>query len=241
MIVETFSVASQVDPNYLQGKNVVILDILRATTNIVYALANGCQEIIPFRTVEEALCLAGSLPKGTYLLGGERKREKIEGFDLGNSPKEYSPLIVKDKILIFTTTNGTTAINQAALAENILIASFLNISSVAKYLLSLEGNIVILCAGTGGRFSLEDSLAAGLLLNLLLKGRTDLSFDDLSLALLDLYHIYKDNIEQVLSFSENGKSLIAMGKEEDIRAAALIDTHFLVPIVREGIIKPVSC
>lgn len=240
MLVETVLTADQANPQKLRGKTVIILDVLRAATNIVNALANGCEEVIPALTIKEALSLAKSLELGSYLLGGERKREKIQGFDLGNSPGEYISEKVKGKKIIITTTNGTKAIGQAVLADHILIGSLLNVSTVGRYSLSLAKDIIILCSGTRGCFSLEDSIAAGSLVDYLIQKEANLILDDLSLALRQLYKSYFPRLLEPLSISENGRSLLKMGKEEDVKFAAQLDIYQVVPIWNQGKIKLIS-
>ncbi|RYD06277.1 hypothetical protein N752_05135 [Desulforamulus aquiferis] len=141
-----------------------MFDILRASSTISTALANGCKEVIPVIDVEDAFALARQLPEGSFILGGERGAIKVTGFHLGNSPLEYTASVVKDKTVIISTTNGTKAIRYAA-GENgrVFIGSLLNCSSVAKALADLSKDIVLVCAGTRGKFSLEDTLLPALL------------------------------------------------------------------------------
>jgi len=237
MIINTFSVGSKIEQEFLQNKTVIVLDILRATTNIVYAFAHGCRAFIPLETVQEAKNWAHELGKESFLLGGERNRIKIEGFHLSNSPKEYQQDIVKGKIILFTTTNGTKAIKQAALAKNILVGSFLNLAATANLAWEKGEDIVLLCAGTKGFFSLEDTLAAGMIIDFLVKQDSNIYLDDLSLAARNLYYFHKNNLQEALSLAENGKELIKLGLAEDIRAAAKTNIYDFVPFARNGIIK----
>lgn len=240
MIIQIVSTAEQADPRELKGKTVVVLDILRATTNIVSALANGCKEIVPALTIEEALSLAEKMEKNTFLLGGERKRKQITGFDLGNSPLEYKTETVSNKIIILTTTNGTKAIMQASLARNVLIGSLLNGAAVAEYCLYLDADLVILCAGTKGLFSLEDSIAAGYLVDYLVGKNITVQLDDLAIALRELYKNYSGRILEPLALSENGRSLLAMGRKADLDFAAQVNLYQIVPLFRQGKIKLIS-
>src|SRR5262245_10548300 len=113
-------------PGRLGGGVAVVIDVLRATTTIVHALAAGCACVRPCAEVEEARTLAGSLPAGKVLLGGERGGAPIPGFDLGNSPREYTPAVCRGLTLVLTTTNGTRALLRAAEAERVLVAAFCN-------------------------------------------------------------------------------------------------------------------
>jgi 2-phosphosulfolactate phosphatase len=147
------------EPHELAGKTVVVIDVLRATTTIIHALAAGAKEVIPLLEVEEARELAAKLP-GRVVLGGERGGKQIEGFDLGNSPREYTPDAVGGKTLVFTTTNGTRAMLRCRQARRILIAGFVNFSAVCREL-GDEDQIEIVCAGTDGHVTREDTLLAG--------------------------------------------------------------------------------
>ena len=114
----------------LQGGVAVVIDALRATTTIVHALAAGCTSVRPCAEVAEAQHLAGTMRVGRVLLGGEREGRPLPGFDLGNSPREYTPKLCKGSTLVLTTTNGTRALLRAAEAERVLVAAFVNYSAV---------------------------------------------------------------------------------------------------------------
>jgi 2-phosphosulfolactate phosphatase len=148
-----------VEPHELAGKTVVVIDVLRATTTIIHALAARAKEVVPLLEVEEALELARRLTPHA-VLGGERGGKRIEGFDLGNSPLEYIPAAVGGKTLVFTTTNGTRAMLRCAQARRVLIAGFVNFSAVCRELAD-EEHIDIVCAGTDGHVTREDTLLAG--------------------------------------------------------------------------------
>ncbi|KUK34943.1 MAG: Phosphosulfolactate phosphohydrolase-like protein, partial [Caldanaerobacter subterraneus] len=121
MFLQTFETYNSFNERELKNKNVVVIDTLRATSVITTALYNGAKEIIPVSEVEEAIELVKSLDKTTYLLGGERNSTKIEGFDLSNSPLEYTREKVENKTIIFTTTNGTKALKKVSLADNVIL------------------------------------------------------------------------------------------------------------------------
>src|SRR5687768_6552706 len=122
-----------VEPHELAGKTVVVIDVLRATTTIIHALAAGAKEVVPLLEVDEALALATKLP-GQAVLGGERGGKRIAGSNLGNSPLEYTPATVGGKTPVFTTTNGTRAMLRCAQARRILIAGFVNFSAICREL-----------------------------------------------------------------------------------------------------------
>lgn len=231
MKIETYALPREV--GVLKGKNAVVLDVLRATTNIVLALNNGAKRVIPVAEVEEAY---GYRQKNSeILLGGERNRVLIPGFDLANSPLEYNTDVVLGKTIVMTTTNGTTALKKAAGADRVFVGSLLNMVSVSEKLQSEAKDLVIICSGTEGKISLEDSLAAGYLISLL-KTSLDYKLDDFSIMVSDLYDFYSADLEGGLCCSENGRSLISLGRKEDIYWAARLNYCSLVPEMRAGII-----
>ena len=148
-----------VTPEELAAGDVVMIDVLRASTTITQALVSKATAVIPCREVEEARQTAGGLPPKTAVLGGERGGLPIPGFDIGNSPAEYTPATVQGKLVVFTTTNGTLALLQCRAAARVLIGSFVNLSAVID---KLNGDrpIHLLCAGTRGRITREDVLSA---------------------------------------------------------------------------------
>ncbi len=153
---------SLIPPGALRGGvAVVVVDVLRATTVMVHALAAGCEAVIPCAEIDEAKAVAASLPPGTALLGGERGGLPISGFDLGNSPGDYTPEVCRGKTLVMSTTNGTRAILASLEAERVLIGAFVNLEAVGFALQDETRPVHLICAGTEGLVSFEDALAAG--------------------------------------------------------------------------------
>lgn len=154
---------SLIPPGALVGGVAVVIDILRATTTMVHALAAGCDAIIPCVEIEEARQVAAALPEGTAVLAGERQGLPIQGFDLGNSPASCTPEACTGKTLVMTTTNGTKAILASLEAERVFIAAFVNRKATLEALKFAAGPIHLVCAGTDGQVSLEDTMFAGAL------------------------------------------------------------------------------
>src|ERR1700687_4912147 len=154
-------------PGRLTGGLAVVIDVLRATTTIIHALAAGCTAVRPCGEVEEAREMAGTMRAGRVLLAGERGGVPLSGFDLGNSPREFTPRVCRNATLVLTTTNGTRALLRAAEAERVLVAGFVNYSAVCEQLRSDARPIHIICAGTDGAVTLEDTLLAGALVDFL--------------------------------------------------------------------------
>ncbi len=222
----------------LLSRTVVVVDVLRATSVIVHAVCEGASEIIPVATVEEAFQTAEAFPRGSVLLGGEKESEKIPGFDLGNSPREYMAEKVKEKKLILTTTNGTKAFYLVSSGKEILVGSFFNIGAVARRCLELDGDLLIFTSGDEGNFSLEDTICGGMLIELIKQEeRKSISLTDASYSAQILYQKFKDNLLEGFRLSHHGAELIDRGFEDDLAYCAQIDITSLVPIFREGVIR----
>ena len=188
MHIDVHFVPSPLNPRLLSDRAVVVIDVLRATSVMVHALSEGAIEIIPITTVEEALQRVKTFPSGTTLLGGGRGSRKIEGFDLGNSPKEYSANRVRGKRLILTTTNGTKAFQFVSSGEEIMVGSFFNIGATAIRCFELEKDLLIFPSGDKGNFSLEDTVCGGMLIDLIIKrGKKPVTLTDASHAAHILY------------------------------------------------------
>jgi 2-phosphosulfolactate phosphatase len=229
-----------VSPEELAQGDVVMLDVLRASTTITQALASGADMVIPCREVEEARSKAASLPPETVVLGGERGGLPIDGFHLGNSPTEYTHAAVHGKTVVFTTTNGTLALMRCAAAARVLIGSFVNLSAVAEQLTG-ERPIHLLCAGTRGGITREDVLCAGAISELLLDGVVDEAriSDQVRIA-LNCWHAavphgarapkaLAGELSLALHDTQGGRNLLAIGLEHDIDTAAEVDRFDIVP------------
>jgi 2-phosphosulfolactate phosphatase len=225
-------------PHLLSNRGVVVIDVLRATSVIVHALSEGALEIIPVATVEEAFQRVKTFPLGTTLLGGERGSRKIEGFDLGNSPKEYIADRVRRKRLILTTTNGTKAIHCVPSGEEIMVGSFFNMSAIAERCFELDRDLLIFPSGDKGNFSLEDTVCGGMLIDLIIKkGKKTIALTDASYTAHILYQRFKDNLVESFRLSHHGRELIDLGLEEDLLYCSQVDITDIVPIFRDGVIR----
>jgi 2-phosphosulfolactate phosphatase len=235
----------------LAGGTVVVLDILRASTTITTALVNGATRVLPCQEVNAALALAQQYPRDQVLLGGERGGLKIEGFDLGNSPAEYPAERVRDKTLIFTTTNGTLAMMRCQQASQVLIGSFVNLSALCKQLLELprQRAIHLLCAGTGGQITREDVLGAGAIAMELVAAREESwSLNDQALLALDAWQQamqfeqvstvaqeeptlqwQRQQLESALRMTQGGRNLQRLGLASDLPLAAELNRFAVVP------------
>jgi len=225
-------------PNLLSNRTVVVIDVLRATSVIVHAMSQGAKEIFPVKTVEEAFQKAKTFPRDMTLLGGERESQKIEGFDLGNSPREYIAGKVRGKRLIMTSTNGTKAFHSVTSAAEILVGSFFNISATAERGLKPGRDLLIFPSGDEENFSLEDTVCGGMLIDRIIKiGRRSITLTDASHSAYILYERFKANLVEAFRLSRHGKELIDRGHEEDLPYCAQIDMTNIVPVFKEGVIK----
>lgn len=224
--------------DFLLKRVVVVIDVLRATSVIVHAMSQGTIEVIPVATVEEAFQRARTFPQSTTLLGGERGSRKIEGFDMGNSPREYIAEKVKGKRLILTTTNGTKAFHNVSSGEEIMVASFFNIGATAQRCLELDKDLLLYPSGDEGNFSLEDTVCGGMLIDLLIKkGKKAITLTDAAQSAHILYQRFKDNLVEVFRLFNHGKDLIDLGLENDLLYCAQIDITHIVPMFPEGVIR----
>ena len=203
----------------LKGKTVVIIDILRATSTICAALDNGANSITPVISVEEAL----SYQSGPYLVAGERNGEKAEGFDFGNSPLEYSPEVITGKDIVLTTTNGTKCIHAAKDAEEILIGSFFNLSTVVQHLVSSNQSVVLFCAGWKDQVNLEDTLYAGYIAKALSDSH-EWESDPVEIA-LDLVENAEDDPTEYLTRASHAKRFNRLGNNIDLGVCMQFDAH----------------
>ncbi len=221
-----------------KGQTVAVVDVLRASTSIAYAYANGAARIIPMVGIEAATALAMKLGEEDVLLCGEREGKRIDGFHLGNSPREYTEERVSGKTLLLTTTNGTKAITLCDAAKEVLVAGLVNVTAVVDYLLKADDGLALVCAGKFGRFSMEDAVCAGMIVARL-KDRLgdELHLSDSAGAAEIIYRSNPIDTVSLLRNCEHGKYLGSLGFNEDLAVCADVDALPVVPIVRQGRIR----
>jgi 2-phosphosulfolactate phosphatase len=235
MLVEVIGTVHEANHHQLHQKTVIVVDVLRATSTIITALAHGCHTVIPATTVEEALLFKQSMNINNRecLLGGERCGQRIAGFDLGNSPLEYRTTDIAHRTIVMTTTNGTRAIQSASPAAHVLAGAFINSLACAEVASALQRDVVILCAGTDDAFSLEDGLCAGCIIEQLkvICGIPSIILNDLGIAMQVSYQNCKPLLEAYMLMSSNGKNLVALGCEADLAYCAQLNVISTVPIL----------
>ena len=225
------------DELYFTNKTVIVIDVLRASSTIITALANGAKEVVPVATVEFAVKVSGGMFGGQTLIGGERNTKKIDGFAIGNSPFEYSRDVVEDKFIVFYSTNGSKAIVKAKFAEELFICSFINLSAVVKHLTNLNKDIEILCAGNNNLFSLEDSVCAGKLISKMKRKNKKLELSDSGLAALALFEKFGEDVFSMLKETEHGIKLLENGFENDVKYCSEDNSTKCIPVMDGKVLK----
>ncbi len=221
----------------LAGATAVVIDVVRATTCIVEAIANGARAVHPAVSVDEAAALrAGLNGQGRRaLLCGERGGIRIDGFDLGNSPAEFTAAAVGGRRLVMTTTNGTRAFAAARRADRVLAASFLNQSAVAEAVRE-DDAVAIVCAGKEGRFSLDDAVCAGHLVRAVLDlAAGPVALADGAAAVRDLAAAHEVSAEMLMGTAA-GRALAEVGLGADLALCARTDRHQIVPMMHDRVI-----
>lgn len=230
MKIDAYFTAAEVDPTLLGEATVVVIDVLRATTTVVEALANGARGIYPTASTEEAVKLAHSLGREDTLLCGERKGEKVEGFDLGNSPREFVREEVERKRLVMSTTNGTRAFVVGQDGARLLACAFTNLGAVAAAVAEAE-ELVVICAGRDDRFSLDDALCAGHLIARVLEKRDDAELNDAARAAKAL--AARKPTKRFLLETDGGRALVEIGLGDDLDICADVDRHDVVAEMKD--------
>ena len=235
-----YHVAADVPENHSQVA--VVIDVLRATTTIAWALTNGADSIQVFADLELLREKADSWEVDKRLMLAERGGKKIEGFDLGNSPLSVTKDLVFGKRLFMSTTNGTKSLQKVQDVEFLFSMALTNRKAVAERIINLDkSEILILGSGWEGSYSLEDSLAAGALADYLMNNydsKVNINNDELNAA-LSLWHYWKENILECLKTATHGKRLTSLGDyEDDFKCCSQLDCLNIVPTqVEKGIIR----
>lgn len=217
------------------SRTVVVIDVVRASSTMAQGLANGCAGFLPVRTVTEARRRAGDLRGAAPLLGGERGGVRLPGFHLGNSPLEYTREAVAGRKVVFSTTNGTAAINAAGGAASVVIASFLNLGAAARHVVQMGGDLTLAGAGAAGRPVIDDVVCAGMLAERVreLTGAAVVLSDAALLAVRAAQPYYGKMLE-LLHESFSGRALLEIGYGRDLDHCARLDLLTIVPTLRDG-------
>ena len=222
----------------LGAEAAVVVDVLRATSTVVAACAAGCRRVIPVADPAAARSCAAGLAADRPLLAGEQAGEPIEGFDLGNSPLDYTAERVRSRTIIFTTTNGTRAMLAAGRAAAAAVAALTNVEAAARWALGEARDLSVLCAGEAGAFSLEDAVCAGVLVARMRAAAPGLELSDAALAAVRLGELYESRLDALGRDSHWGRHLAARGRAGDVEACLRLGGTVVVPRFDAGSIVP---
>lgn len=231
LLIDVALVPAELPENHqLADQAVLVIDVLRATSTIVTALAAGATSVVPVNDPAEARKLAEALGD-SILLAGERDGLPLPGFDLGNSPLEYTSEKVQGKVVVLSTTNGTVALRRVQTAEMIGTAAFLNAAAAADWAVRAlkDGlKVMLVCAGTVRRFSWEDTCLAGLVTSLIQERMEGVTCSDGAVAAVRLWRGFNDPHE-VFMMSRHGKRLLELGFTADLTYCAQVSVLNAVP------------
>ncbi len=236
MQLDVFFTPAEVKPSDTTGRLVAVIDVLRASTSVAVALANGAKTIIPLEGADEVMSRAKQFERSEVRMAGEQKMVPIAGFDLGNSPLEFTAAAVEGKTVLLTTTNGTRALLGVQGARDIVVASYVNFSAVLtmmKVAARTNTDIAIICAGHEGNFSIEDASCAGRYVRAIPRRAEAVVMNDAASASVVIDRKYGDNLAKIFQDSSHGQALEAAGFAGDLVAAAALDSHSVVPIYQD--------
>jgi len=243
MRVDVFFAPSLVMPTDVHNRVVAVVDVLRASTSIATALANGARAVIPLASSEEVASRSKSLERSEVRLAGERRMQPVPGFDFGNSPLEFTREAVEGKTVLMSTTNGTPAVLAVQGAKDIVIGSYVNFSAALGLLrsgLKAGHDVAIVCAGNERHFALEDSACAGLFVQHLTAKCAKAEVNDAAQAALVLNKKYGTNLKRLLGASAHGKALVEAGFGDDLAACAELNAYAVVPVYQDRQITKVA-
>ena len=212
----------------LASSTVLVVDVLRASTTIITALANGCVAVVPVTDADEARLRATATPGA--LIAGERRGEPLQGFDLGNSLLEFSAVRVGGRTVVFTTSNGTRALVAVRGAAAVAVAAFVNASAAAAWAVAQGRDVLVACAGERGAVSLEDHVCAGLLVERALVAEPAASITPAAAAAHALARRYGKDVARLATDSGWARHLAASGRGADVTTCLALDTATLVPV-----------
>lgn len=228
MNVEVVTYNENITSADFDGKTAIVIDVLRCTTTMITALMNGAASIRAFAQIEDVFTCADIIGRQDCILGGERKAVKVDGFDVGNSPLEYSSELVRGKTVIMSTTNGTRAINGASSAKVMLIGALINSEAVAQKACELANDVIIVCAGTEHKPSADDLLTAGAIVVKMLN-LCECTMNDEAIICRLLYNAWRRG-EIEIRETFHCSRLLKMGMTSDVEYCLTEDLTDYVPV-----------
>lgn len=252
MKINVFTTPAEVNEDELRGERVVIIDVLRSNSTIIQALSNDCKDIIPVESVERAMALQSALFDSDVLLCGERDGLRIPGFDLGNSPLEFTRDVIAKKSLILSTTNGTVATVKARKGRDVFLCGFQNMDTVTSHVVSGRSDgsnkqvlnnkadhLYIICSGQNNHFALEDFVCAGMLIKRIIDkigadSGSDIELTDAAQSAVVMYKQHANNLKKMINQVDHGRELIQLGMKNDLDFCILVDTMQILPVYSDG-------
>ena len=216
----------------LSGRTALAIDVLRATSAAVAACEAGCRRLVAVADAEAAEAFAAADGADT-VRAGERGGEPLAGFDLGNSPTEFTAASVGRRTVVLTTTNGTAAMLAASRAAAAGLAALTNVSAAARWALTEGRDVSILCAGDSGALSLEDVVCAGLLVARL-SGSGVATLSEGAATALALGRYYGGRLDRLAEASPWARRLARQGRGADVAACLRADVSDVVPVFAVG-------
>ena len=239
MRVDLVLTASENSRLEFEDQTSVVIDVLRTGSSIVQAMANGAQEIYPAVSTEEAIKLASSLGRENSMLCGASRYTMTEGFDIGNSPNEFTSEKVRGKRLVMSTTNGTRVFHLAEDSTRVLVCCLMNLGAVVEEVLGSE-SLTIICAGSEEGISLEDTVCAGMFISRLSEEhKVDLVLNDAARLAKNAQEHFTMG-KEFLAETERGRKLREGGFEADLDLCSQIDIYSVVPEMKEKVVRLIS-
>ncbi len=232
--------------NQFDNKILIMIDVLRAGSSVCASLYNGAKEVLAYESLDKAVTVYSSLSKESRFMGGERNCQKPSGFDAGNSPTEYTEEAVKGKSVIISTTNGSKLFQKGKNTKLKVVGGFVNIDAVFDFIdnnfLSSDeekesAEICMMCAGTNGRLSYEDTLCAGAFINHFYKKYSNVTMTDSADAAKNLYNLHSVDLIDFIKTREHANTLTANGMESDIELCLRRNIYPVVPVIEGNSIK----
>ena len=236
MRLDVYLTPQEIAPSDISGRVVAVIDVLRWSSTVASALSNGAKNVVPFEEPEELVRRSKDFERGEVRLAGERRSMPISGFDLGNSPAEFSREAVEGKTVLITTTNGTRALLAVQGARDVVIASYVNFSAALAMLRTAArggADVALVCSGHDRHFSLEDAACAGRFVRHITRRLANADVGDAAHACTLLERRYGDDLERLFGDSEHGRGLVAAGFGSDLDVCAKIDAYPVLPVYQD--------
>ncbi len=232
MYLDVLLLSSELSARPRPERRAVVVDVIRATSSIVAAFQHGCRSVLPVIGLEEAQAARAEMPEA--VLAGEQGGQRIPGFALGNSPREFTREAVGGRDVILTTSNGTKALRAVGPGRLVAIGAFLNQAAVGDWLAGVASDALIVCSGYEGVFSLEDAVCAGGIVDQVAGVRPDVDLGDGARACRSLWAGFGADLPGLLRGTGWGLRIVALGLGGDLDVCATLDATGVVPKMQEG-------